>query len=79
VLAYDPVVQLETFTGTRAGYLLEKIIGLSVLSVLTIVSPHTEPPPYEFARFVASGYGVRKNWVLQDVLDNCGNEACCGP
>ena len=48
MLAYDPVVQLETFTGTRAGYLLEKIIGLSVLSVLTIVSPHTEPPPYEF-------------------------------
>ena len=37
------------------------------------------PDGVDRLRFVASGYGVRKNWVLQDVLDNCGNEACCGP
>ena len=25
-----------------------KMVGLTVLSVLTMVSPHTKPPPYDF-------------------------------
>ena len=40
MLVYDPKYQSHLS--------IRKIISLPVLSVLTIVSPHTEPPPYDF-------------------------------
>jgi hypothetical protein len=29
--------------------------------------------------FDARGYGVNRNWILQEVADHCDNEACYRP
>jgi hypothetical protein len=47
VLPYFPVVQLKTLKSTCNAYLC-KMIGLPVLSVLTMENLYTKPPPHEF-------------------------------